>query len=73
MSIEAQCWKIIIGGDKKITMIIVGKEEAKPLASYIEEDYKVAAKNLKTLKFIMSGLNATTKRKVLSSKSAMEK
>ena len=73
MSIDAQRWKIILGEDEKITEIMAGKEEAKPLTSYKEEDFKVAEKNFKALKFVMSGLGQTDKRKVLSSKTAKEK
>ena len=73
MSIDAQCWKIIQGGDETITILVEGKEEAKPLASYKEDDFKVAEKNFKALKFVMSGLGQTDKRKVLSSKTVKEK
>ena len=40
MSIDAQCWKIILEGDEKIIEIMARKEEAKPLASYKEEDHQ---------------------------------
>ena len=73
MSIDAQCQKIILGGDEKITKIVAGKEKAKPLASYKEEDFKVVEKNFKALKFVMSGLGPTDKKKMLSSKKTKEK
>ena len=73
MSIDSQCWKIIKGGDEKITVIVEGKEETKPLSSYKEDDFKVAEKNFKDLKFVMSGLGQTDKRKILSSKTFKEK
>ena len=69
----AQYWKNILGGDEKITEIMAGKEEEKTLSSYKEEDFKVAEKNFKALKFVMSGLGPTNKRKVFLSKTAKEK
>ena len=44
-----------------------------PLASYEEANFKVADKKFKALKFVMSGLGPSDKRKVLSSKTAKEK
>ena len=73
ISIDAQCWKIIIRGDEKITEIVARKEEAKSLALYKEEDFKVAEKNFKALKFVMRGLGPTDKKKMLSSKTVKEK
>ena len=54
-------------------MIVDGKEEAKHLFSYKEDDFKVAEKNFKALKFIISRFGQTNKRKILSSKTAKEK
>ena len=60
-------------GDEKITMKVGEKEVEKPLASYEEADFKVAEKNFKALKFVMSGLGPSDKKKVLSSKTAKER
>ena len=60
-------------GDEKINMKVGEKEGEKPLASYNEADFKVAEKNFKALKFVMSGLGPFDKKKVLSSKMANEK
>ena len=49
------------------------KEVEKPLASYDEADFKVVQKNFKALKFVMSGLGPSDKKKVLSSKIAKKK
>ena len=60
-------------GDEKISMKVGEKEEDKPLASNEEADFKVVEKNFKDLKFVMSGLGPSDKKKVLSSKTAKEK
>ena len=73
MSIDAQCWKIIMVGDEKISMKVGEKEIEKPLASYEEVDFKVTEKNFKVLKFVISGLGPSDKKKVLSSKTVNEK
>ena len=59
--------------DEKISLKLGEKEVDKPLASYEEADFKVTEKNFKALKFVMSGLGPSTKKKVLSSKTAKEK
>ena len=73
MSIDAQCQKIIKGGDEKITVLVDGKEEGNPLSTYKKDDFKHEEKNFKALKFVMSGLGQTDKRKMFSSKNAKEK
>ena len=40
MSVDAQCWKLIKGGDEKIVIIMGDKEIAKPLVDYKEPDFK---------------------------------
>ena len=63
MSIDAQCWIIIMVGDEKINIKVGEKIEEKPLALYEEADFKIVEKNFKALKFIMSGLSSSDKRK----------
>ena len=60
-------------GDEKISMKVGEKEVEKPLASYEDVDFKVAEKNFKALKFVMSGLGLSNKRKFLSSKIVKDK
>ena len=73
LSINGQGWRIIMVGDEKINMKVGEKREENPLALYEEADFKVLEKNFKALKFIMSGLGPSNKRKVLSSKTVKEK
>ena len=48
------------------------KTEEKLLAMHEEVDFKVAEKNFKALRFVLSGLGPSSKRKVLSSKTVKE-
>ena len=73
ISISEQCWKIIKLGDEKIRMKVGEKTEVKPLAMYEKADFKFAEKNFKALKFVLSGLGPSDKRKVYSSETAKEK
>ena len=73
MSVDPECWQIIQGGDKKLVIIVDDKEEAKPLSTYTEADFKRAEKNLKSMKLITSGLSSSDKRKFLSSKISQAK
>ena len=73
MFVDPECWHIIQGGDKKLVIIVDDKEEAKPLSTYIEADFKRAEKNFKAMKLITSGLSSFDKRKILSSRTAQTK